>query len=220
MLKQQPTRRIARGVTLIELAVTLVVLGLVLLVTMPSIGAWLRNTQVRNTASSMLSGLAQARNEAIRRNTSVRFSLVTTSNAAVLDATCALSGSGVSWVVSVRNPAGSCGVTPSDDPTNDSADPSNPLIVAANAGGVGGTNVVVSAKVADGSAAADTITFNGFGRVADAAPIGFINVNNQTAGGDFRSLRIEIAPGGSARLCDMAVADATDSRHCPTRGTP
>jgi type IV fimbrial biogenesis protein FimT len=220
MLKRHHPRRGARGVTLIELAVTLVVLGLVMLATMPSISAWLRNTQVRNTASSMLAGLAQARNEAIRRNTAIRFSLLTTSNSAVLNDTCALSGSGVSWVVSMRDPSGQCGHAPSDDPANDAADASNPLIVAANAGGVGGSNVVVAAKVADGSAAAHTITFNGFGRIANAAPIGFINVNNVTSGSDFRSLRIEIAPGGSARLCDLAVIDATDSRSCPTRGTP
>jgi type IV fimbrial biogenesis protein FimT len=220
MLKHEHKSLAVRGVTLIELAVALVILGLVLLATMPSIGAWLRNTQVRNTASSMLSGLAQARNEAIRRNAPIRFSLVTTSNSAVLSDTCALSGSGVSWVVSVRDPTGHCSQAPSDDPASDAADANNPLILAANAGGVGGSNVVVAAKVADGSAAAHTITFNGFGRLADVAPIGFINVNNQTTGGDFRSLRIEIAPGGSARLCDLVVTDATDSRFCPSRGTP
>jgi type IV fimbrial biogenesis protein FimT len=220
MLSRQHTKRAARGVTLIELMVALVILGLVLFVAMPGVGAWIRNTQVRNTASSMLSGLAQARNEAVRRNAPVRFSLVSLTNAALLDDTCALSGSGVSWIASVRDPAGHCSYAPSTNPVTDAADANNPLIVASNAGGVGGRNVVVAAKVADGSAAADTVTFNGFGRVVDAAPIGFINVNNDTAGNDYRSLRIEITAGGSARLCDMALSDSTDSRYCPTRGIP
>jgi type IV fimbrial biogenesis protein FimT len=214
-------KRTDRGVTLIELAVTLVILGLLLVATMPSINAWLRNTQVRNTASSMIAGLTHARNEAIRRNTPIRFSLVSLADSAVFSDSCAVSGSGVSWVVSVRDPAGHCGsYTPSTDPATDAADANNPLIVEANAGGVGGRNVVVAAKVADGSAAADTVTFNGFGRVVDPAPIGFINVNNQTTGNDYRSLRIEIAAGGSARLCDMSVADSTDSRYCQTRAIP
>jgi type IV fimbrial biogenesis protein FimT len=214
------SRSSIRGVTLIELMVALVILGLIMFVAMPSVGAWIRNTQVRNTASSMLAGLVQARNEAIRRNAPVRFSLVSLTNAAVLDDTCALSGSGVSWIASVRDPAGHCSYAPSTDPVTDAADANNPLIVASNAGGVGGRNVVVAAKVADGSAAANTVTFNGFGRVVDAAPIGFINVNNDTAGNDYRSLRIEITAGGSARLCDMALTDSTDSRYCPTRAIP
>jgi hypothetical protein len=44
-----------------------------------------------------------------------------------------------------------------------------------------------------------------------------IDVNNQTLGNDFRSLRVEIAPGGAARLCDMAITDTTDPRNCATR---
>jgi type IV fimbrial biogenesis protein FimT len=214
------SRSSIRGVTLIELAVTLVVLGLVLAVAMPSVSAWIRNSQVRNTASSMLSGLTQARNEAMRRNAPVRFSLVSLTDSAVLNNSCALSASGVSWVASVRDPAGRCSAAPVVDAAASAADATNPLITAANAGGVGGRNVVVAAKVADGSAAASTVTFNGFGRVIDAAPIGFININNETAGTDYRSLRIEIGAGGATRLCDMAVSDDSDSRYCPTRAIP
>jgi type IV fimbrial biogenesis protein FimT len=119
-------------------------------------------------------------------------------------------------VVSVRSPVGNCQYAPSTV----AADANDPMIVDANAGGVGGKNVVVAAKLGDGSAAADTIVFNGFGRVDNAAPIGFINVENSVAGGDFRRFRIEVAPGGSIRMCDLAVTVATDSRYCPTRGIP
>jgi len=78
----------------------------------------------------------------------------------------------------------------------------------------------VSSVVCAGSAAAHSVTFNGFGRVESASPIGFINVRNETTGNDYRSLRIELAPGGSVRMCDLAVTDTTDPRYCPTRGTP
>jgi type IV fimbrial biogenesis protein FimT len=77
---------------------------------------------------------------------------------------------------------------------------------------------VVRGSLLDGSADAHSVTFNGLGRVDNAAPLGFVNVRNQTLGDDFRSLRIEISPGGSARLCDLSVTADTDSRYCPTRG--
>ncbi len=116
MLSNASKRRV-RGLTLIELAVVLIILGLLIMAVTPSMSAWMRNTQVRNAASSMLAGLAQARNEAIRRNTPVRFSLVSLTDSAVMNDTCAVSRAGVSWVVSVRDPAGHCSYAPSTDPT-------------------------------------------------------------------------------------------------------
>lgn len=225
LMRRLPLRRAARGLTLIEIAVVLVILGLLLVAVMPSLGAWMRNTQVRNTASSLMAGLTQARNEAVRRNMPIRFSLVTLTDSAVMNNTCAVARTGVSWVVSERDPAGQCAadpVTPSDPTTYDTAlaDASNPLIVEKNAGGVGGRNVVVAARLADGSDAGGSITFNGFGRVADATPIRYINVNNETTGNDYRRLRVEIHPGGAARLCDMGVSATTDSRYCATYATP
>jgi type IV fimbrial biogenesis protein FimT len=217
--------RSQRGLTLIELMVTVVILVMLMLGVAPSIGAWMRNTQVRNVASSMLAGLNRARNEAMRRNVPVRFSLVSLADSTVLDSSCALSAAGVSWVVSVRNPAGNCQMAPvmtTDTAAYDAAlaDPNNPLIVEANAGGVGGKSVVVAAAVADGSAAADTVTFGSFGRITDAAPIGFINISNQVAGNDYRRLRIELGTGGTVRLCDLGVTVQTDPRYCPTRAIP
>ncbi len=220
LTRDRPAQRDARGFTLVELAVVLVVIGLLLLAVMPSMGVWMRNTQVRNTASSMQDGLTQARNEAIRRNAPVRFTLVSLTDTAVMNDTCAVSATGVSWIVSVRNPAGHCSYAPSVDIDTDAADADNPLVVDANAGGVGGRNVVVAARLADGSAAGGTVTFNGFGRVVDAAPVRFIDVDNVTTGNDYRRLRIEIHPGGSTRVCDMGVAASTDTRYCATRGTP
>jgi type IV fimbrial biogenesis protein FimT len=209
-------RRRMRGMTLIELAVTMTILALLLVGAGPSVGVWMRNTQIRNTASSMLAGLSRARNEAMRRNTPIRFSLVSLADSAVMGSSCALSGGGVSWVVSVRNPSSNCHYAPATI----AADANDPMIVESNAGGVGGKNVVVAAKVADGSAAANTVTFNAFGRIDDAAPIGFINVSNTTAGGDYRNLRIEIGNGGTVRMCDLGVTSATDPRYCPTRLIP
>lgn len=216
MLTGTTPARFARGMTMIELAVTMTILALLLVGAGPSVSTWMRNTQVRNTTSSMVAGLNRARNEAMRRNVPMRFSLVSLTDSAVMGSSCALSDTGVSWVVSVRNPASNCQYAPATV----AADANDPMIVETNAGGVGGKNVVVAAKIADGSAAANTVTFNSFGRIADAAPIGFINVNNSTAGNDFRRLRIELGMGGTVRMCDLGVTAATDPRFCPTRAIP
>jgi type IV fimbrial biogenesis protein FimT len=125
------SRRRARGFTLVELAVALTVLALLMFAVLPSVGVWLRNTQVRNTASSIYSGLQVARNEAIRRNVAVRFSLVSLTDSAVMNNTCALSSTGVSWVVSVRDPTSQCQYAPA----NVAADANDPMIVDKNAGG-------------------------------------------------------------------------------------
>ncbi len=221
-------RRVVRGVTLIELLVALTIIGLLLFAVLPSVGVWIRNTQVRNTASSILSGLQVARNEAIRRNVAVRFSLVSLTDAGVMDDTCALSSSGTSWVVSLRDPTSNCAREPVSVSNTDGADPNsypnavadanNPLIVDKAAGGVGGRNAVAAARLLDGSATADGVVFNGFGRVDNAGAIGLIDVRNETHNADYRRYRIEVEPGGALRMCDPTIATVGDSRRCRTFG--
>ncbi len=200
------TRAAQRGVTLIELVVVFVVLGLLVLAAAPSIGAWIGNTNVRNTAQSIYAGLNRARAEAVRSNRSVRFSLVSTTDTAVLDNSCALSAAGASWVVSVSDPSGACAAVPSETAA--------PMIVDKAAGGAGARRVVVTAKSST-NVAANIITFNAFGRVADAASIAQIDVDNEVAGGDYRKLRIVVGTGGVIRMCDVKVTDANDPRKCP-----
>ena len=203
MLSQRTQQR---GVTLIELAVTFIVLGLLVVAAGPSITAWIGNTNVRNTASSIYAGLNRARAEAVRVNRPVRFSLVAVTDPAVLDNSCALSATGVSWVVSVNDPTSLCSVAPSETVA--------PLIVDKAAGGEGGRRVTVAALQADGATAANSITFNAFGRVADATAIARIDIDNQVAGGDYRALRVLVGNGGTVRMCDVKVTDSNDPRKC------
>ncbi|MFZ2651487.1 MAG: GspH/FimT family pseudopilin [Burkholderiaceae bacterium] len=194
-----------RGVTLVEIAVVFVILGLLVVAAAPSIGTWIGNTHVRNTAASIYAGLNRARAEAVRSNRTVRFSLVSITDTAVMDDSCALSSTGASWVVSVNDPSGTCSAAPSAT--------TNPMIVEKAAGGAGARRVVVSAKDKD-DAAANTITFNPFGRVADATPIAWIDVDNEVSGGDYRKLRVLVGMGGVIRMCDVKVTDANDPRKC------
>lgn len=61
----------SNGVTLIELMITLVVLGVLVFLALPSYTIWIQNTQIRTAGEAILSGLTLARSEAVRRNTSV-----------------------------------------------------------------------------------------------------------------------------------------------------
>jgi len=60
-----------KGFTLIELMITIVVLGILVFLALPSYTIWMQNTQIRTAGEAILSGFTLARSEAARRNTSV-----------------------------------------------------------------------------------------------------------------------------------------------------
>jgi type IV fimbrial biogenesis protein FimT len=81
MLKTDPTSLIAcipnkhAGFTLIELMITVVLLGILLSIAAPSFQAMILNNRVRNAAESVVNGIQQARAEAVARNASVSFTM-------------------------------------------------------------------------------------------------------------------------------------------------
>lgn len=198
-----------RGFSMVEMAVTLAVLGILLASAMPSLGDWMVNARIRNTAESIHEGLQKARTEAVRRNQSITFWMVTTADPKVLSDDCTTNATGGSWVVSVADPTSKCSVAPSTT--------TDPQIVAARAVGNGGDGVSVSAKQSDGNTAATSVTFNAFGQVANGTPIRQITVND---GGDASSTRrkykIMISTGGRSLVCDEAVTTPGDTRACPS----
>lgn len=192
---------------MVEMAVTLAVLGILMASAMPSLGDWMANARIRNTAESIHEGVQKARAEAVRRNQSVTFWLVTTADPKVLSDDCTTSSSSGSWVVSITDPTSKCSVAAS--PTT------APQIVAARAVGSGGEGVSVVATQRDGTAGPTSITFNSFGQVANATPIGVISVNDGAADSTRRKYKVMISSGGRSLVCDEAVTDATDPRICP-----
>jgi len=73
----------AKGFTLVELMVGLVVIAILMSLAVPSFQTWIQNSQIRNAAESVLNGLQIARAEAVSRNANVEFVM----------------GTGTSWLV-------------------------------------------------------------------------------------------------------------------------
>lgn len=207
-----------RGFTLIELVVTLAVLALLAMATMPSIADWLRNARLRNMTESIQTGIQQARSEAVRRNRDVTFWLVNLPTAGVLDNTCTLSnGSNANgWVVSVDDPSGQCGAANSTTVT--------PMI-AARAATPGAAGVSVTASNVAANAAASSVTFSGIGRVVTSAGTPARNLDRivmayASANAEDRPLQLDLDVSGGVRRCDLAVTDTSDQRACPAGSLP
>lgn len=189
------------GTTLVELLIGLAIIAVLFSLGSPAFFSWIQNSQIRTAAEAIQNGLHLARGEAVRRNTSVRFQLTST-----VTATCALSTTGGSWVVSQDNPAGACNSTPSDTVA--------PRIIQIRSSAEGSSNAAVAAGQA-------TIIFNGLGRVTPV-PAGDIDIDitNPTGGAcataatdGMRCLRIRVSTGGQIRMCNPILA-ATDPQGC------
>lgn len=199
-------RKRVRGMTLVELIVVMFLISMVLLATVPSVADWIRSVRVRSTAESIASGMNQARAEAIKQNKVVTFWLVKSPGVVgVLDGGCVRSSTSASWVVSMDDPTGACGATPS---ANDA-----PRIIGSKAAGDAGDGVVITALDISGNSV-DSISFNGFGQPVSGvggAPISVLDITSGSAGA--RRLRIAVSTGGDMRLCDRDVSN-TDPRRC------
>jgi len=200
-----------KGFTLIELLIGLAVLGILLMIGVPEFRLWIANIQVRNAAESIQNGMKLARMEALRRNTPVTFSLVSLTDPSVMDNSCALSSSGISWVVSLDNPAGACGSAPIGQ---DAVNPAAPGIIQKHVGAAGNRTATVAATTS-ASGAATQVTFTGLGRVADPTNnIARVAINSSVDSTNARKLEVRITSGGSVNMCDPAVTDAADPRKC------
>jgi type IV fimbrial biogenesis protein FimT len=105
----------AKGFTLLELLIVVAVIGIVILLGLPSYRTWIQNTQIRTLSDSLLNGLQLARVEAVKRNGAVTFTLngnswaVTDSTGAAIQSR---SGSeGTTNAVVSATPAGTAAIT-------------------------------------------------------------------------------------------------------------
>ena len=187
-----------RGITMMEVMVSVAIIAIVLAIGIPSMTAWMQNVQVRSTAESVLTGLQFARAEAVRRNTPVRFNLTDAAGTAV-------------WTVNCVTVTSSCpaGIQTSSSPlTGENAR----VGIDVDALTASNFNTVIGA----GAGLPAGITFDGLGRVP-AANIGTdivrIDVTNATYAAA-RRMVVYITNSGAAKLCDPSLSLATNPRGC------
>jgi len=191
-------RRHASGFTLIEMMVTVTLLGILTMLAMPSFTTWIANNKVRTVSDSLQNGLRLAQTEALRRSRPVVFSL-TNSAAPQNDLTAVADGS--NWSLNVAK---------------SSLDASNVFVQ-------GGVLSDVAAGVKVKGAAA--VCFNAMGRLVANSDTGVDGASCSTgssifaydiaANGSDRPLRVLVGLGGQVRMCDPArkLADSPDG--CP-----
>ena len=198
MLKARPSQR---GFNLIEILVTMSVLGILIALGAPSLAEWLQNQQVRAATEAVLNGLQVARGEAIRRNLAVQMVLEPpTSGWTICEAT----------------------VEPCDSTTlaTDAT-----LVIQSRSPDEGTSNANVAPVAADLVTTAVAVTFSPLGSVVtnfNASPTlarsDVINTRNACIadGGPMRCLRVVVTGGGSIRMCDPTPGIvAPDPRACP-----
>jgi len=96
------------GFSLIELMVTVAIVGLLMALGIQSFNTMMASTRTRATADSILSGLKLARAEAIKRNVPIRFEFFTNGDATpTLNNTCESSVASGLWVVTQSDVVGS-----------------------------------------------------------------------------------------------------------------
>jgi type IV fimbrial biogenesis protein FimT len=186
-----------RGVTLIEIMVTLVIAGVIGMLALPAFQTMMANARTKASAESILSGLRKAKAEAIKRNMPVRFQLVSS-----LANGCAYSTSSMLWLVTETDQLAT------GDPVPDCGDAT---VIFSSPGDIPST-VQVSSN------GASIVTFSPVGQVltnmGGAVQLARVDVTSTNA--DATPWRILVSPGGSIKMCNAGTAIAAGNPlKCP-----
>jgi type IV fimbrial biogenesis protein FimT len=188
--------RTQRGFNLIEVLVTLTVLGVLIALGAPSIAEWLQGQRIRAGAEAIANGLQVARAEAIKQNLPMVFGL--------------------------EPPTTGWTVCPATVAPCDSTTPTGSFIQ--NRSGEEGSGNANVKQIPDGqtlvtfSPLGAVLTTNLDGQPPLTQVDVFYNDLNLCSwnGGTTRCLRVVISPGGSVRMCDPTPGIvAPDTRACP-----
>ncbi len=189
--------RASRGFTLIELMVTITVIGIMLKAAIPSFTVWIGNSKIRTAAESVYAGLQIAKQESVRRNARVLF-----------QATNAASTSWSICVVAVGTL--NCDGTQPVIQARDGGDESNSVRIGATTDGTLINAGAFGSGLAAGTGMPAAVMFDSMGR-AVIAP-GWLNTvrfdfrdPNLELNNNERRLVVVVSPAGSPRMCDPQV---------------
>jgi type IV fimbrial biogenesis protein FimT len=200
----------ARGFTVLELVVTVTLLGILLVAALPSFGGWTRNAKARSAAEALQNGMRTAQAEAVRRNRQVVFSL--TADQPSLTAAAAANGS--NWVI--RTVA-----VPGEDPifvqggslgaTTAGVGITGPASVCFSSLGRQVANATPGASGIAGNAAVSAGTCT---PPAAGTPTAYDFALASAVNGIDRRYRVTVTLGGQVRLCDRDRSLSTSPDGC------
>jgi len=201
-----------RGVTMIEVMVTIAIIATVVAIGIPGLSAWMQNAQVKATAESVLTGLQLARGEAVRQNVRTRFQLANPNGTGCSSMGCwtiitdSLTAPGTFPTANQVQTAGA-----QESGTNARLGVSTATLAASNC-----CATAITAGTGMSTNPLPGVVFNAFGQVvtdASVTKITRIDVSNPSAP-DSRRLVIMISSSGMAKLCDPSFP-SSNSRGCP-----
>jgi len=161
-----------RGFSLVELMITLSLVGILAAVAIPSFNQWMQDTKTRTVAESLQNGIRLAQTEAVKRGRNVTFLL--TNDPPALGVTASTTGK--NWVVESMTLANA----------------TTPEVFIQ-----GATLTDVATVVTTASSA--TIRFNSIGRLVSPANSVTYNITNS---GGSRRLNVTVSIAGKVRMCD------------------
>jgi type IV fimbrial biogenesis protein FimT len=179
------------GFTLIELMVTIAILGLLLISAAPSYTQWVANTKVRTTAEAIQNGLMLAKAEAVRTNSKVQFVLTNGDPIAANVNSITAATAGKSWMVRTFRAGG----------TYSASD-----FIQGRSSAEGSSNVTVAA-------AQDSFVFTGIGSVSPVLTSSMVNIDVSSPAAS-RRLRVTVSRGGAIRMCDRELSIANSTMGC------
>lgn len=188
-----------RGFSIIEIMVTVSIIGILMALAAPSAANWIQNTQLRNSADSVLRGIQMARLEALKRNMVIGFELQDPNTTA--------------WRVCIYDVIGNqCSTTQPNIHAKSASEGSPNARLATET-----VLSAVTAPLAPGVGMPAIVAFDAFGRFAATAPnnIVRVDVRNPAMDPNFeRRLVILLTVGGQVRMCDPLLPKATNPQGC------
>ncbi len=194
-----------RGITMMEVMVSVVIIGILMAIGAPALSNWMQNVQVRSTAESVLTGLQLARAEAVRQNTKARFQLTDT-------------GGKASWTVTTSRldrtdcPAGS-DLFPCPVQSSGASESGQNARLGVSTASLDTTNYATAIAAGTGMSAGPYVVFDAFGR-ADSTLTNITRIDVTSASyANARRMIITITTSGMARLCDPSLP-VSNSQSC------
>lgn len=213
-----------QGMTLIELVISMVLVGGMMALAVPAVGDWTDANRIRVTADSILNGLQLAKMEAVRKNTRTRFVLTDTATYStvaggggqagdweicIADNTGSLVGNrGQAWVATENGTPVKIGVSTAALSAQNFTQP-----LAAGAGLTGYVDTSTTQFGCQGTTSTTintNVMFDAMGRVSTGnvtANVTRIDILNSRPNNKDKRLVIMINPQGQIKLCNPASQD-------------